>query len=351
MAFINKIATALPKYCHKQIDILEYMLSTYSIPKEMQSKVEAMYIKGGIEKRYSVLPDFNILSSRTLFAKLNPSVQDRMAVYNANATTIGVQAIHNLEIELKDITHLITVSCTGMCAPGLDITIMQKLGLRSNCIRTSVNFMGCYAAIHALKLANAFCETNKNANVVIVLVEFCTLHFQQNYTFENVATSMLFADGCAAIHVSNAPSTQSLEMKSFYSEVQDNSLQDMAWHITDIGFAMNLSAFVPTIIGENILELLQNAMQNGGYKNEAITHWAIHPGGKKIVSEIKNALQLELPDVMISNKILNDFGNMSSVTLAYVLQEVMLISKAKENIFAVAFGPGLTMETLILEAW
>ncbi len=350
MAYIQQISTALPAYKHAQLDILDYMLSTYEVPTEMVGKITAMYHKGGIDTRYSVLPDFNVKNNKSIFAKPNPLVQDRMAVYNANATDLGMQAANAINIDKASITHLITVSCTGMCAPGIDISIMQGLQLNANCVRTSVNFMGCYAAVHALKLANAFCATDAHANVLIVLVEFCTLHFQHEYSMENVATSMLFADGCAAVLVNNQKQEGSLHLKSFYSEVQKNSLQDMAWHITDIGFAMQLSSYVPEIIGTNIDSLLQKALTAAGLNKQDIKHWAIHPGGKKIVSAIQKSLDLTTQDVVHSNTVLKNHGNMSSVTLAFVLKEIMAVAQTGESIFGVAFGPGLTMETLILEA-
>jgi predicted naringenin-chalcone synthase len=350
MAYINKISTVLPQYKFKQMDIYRYMLEAYNIPKEMEGKIEAMYAKGGIAFRHSVVPDFNIANPKTLFAHPNPTVQQRMEVYNANATQLGKKALAELAIEPTEVTHLITVSCTGMCAPGLDILLMQAMNLPANCVRTSVNFMGCYALVHALKLANAFCATQPNAQVIIVLVELCTLHFQHTNTMENIATSMLFADGCCALLVSNTKTDKALQLTSFYSEVQDNSLQDMAWHITDTGFAMSLSAYVPSIIGQNIQSLLERALKSAGLQKSDIALWAIHPGGKKIVAEIKNALELSAQDVSISTKILEENGNMSSVTLGFVLKEMMQVAKPAENIFGVAFGPGLTMETVVLQA-
>lgn len=350
MAFINKIATAMPAYKHEQNSILQYMLEAYNIPVEARGKVEALYAKCGIKHRYSVLPDFDITQSKTLFANPNPLLQERMGIYNNNALELGVGAVVKLNINNSDITHLITVSCTGMSAPGLDVLLLQKLNLPADCIRTSVNFMGCYALVHALKLADAFCATNEKANVIIVLVELCTLHFRNEYSMENIATSMLFADGCASLLVSNNKTEKAMAISSFYSEIKSNSLEDMTWQLTDTGFKMSLSAYVPDILAQNIEGLLNNALQKSNISQQQIAHWAIHPGGKKIVSEIQKALNLDNTDVEVSKSVLEQYGNMSSVTLAYVLKQINEQAKANDYIFGVAFGPGLTMESVIVQA-
>ncbi len=323
------------------------MQSTYPIPEADAGKVRAMYSRCGISQRYSVLPDFSTSDSSVLFNKENILMQDRMAVYEKNAILLAQDACNKIPENITTCTHLITVSCTGMSAPGLDIQLLKKLKLQSNIVRTSVNFMGCYAFVHALKLANAFCKAEPEANVLIVLVELCTLHFQQEYSFENVATSMLFADGCSAVWVSNKQSEKALQINSFYSEVHGNSEQDMTWNLTDLGFKMTLSAYVPEIISQNIKPLLQRAIAKSSLQNLDIAYWAIHPGGKKIIQEIQKALELTADDVAVSKLILQENGNMSSVTLPLVINGFKENQLPNKPMFAVAFGPGLTMETVL----
>jgi predicted naringenin-chalcone synthase len=348
MPYINQITTVLPPNAHQQSAILDYMLEVYPTPDEHLGKIKALYSRCGIDTRYSVLNDFNVaVSERTLYKQSAPLMQHRMAAYMETALPLCTKAVNELEFKQSEITHLITVSCTGMSAPGLDVLLMQALELPANIARTSVNFMGCYAAVHALKMAHAFCATAAEVKVLIVLVEACTLHFQYEYSLENVATSMLFADGAAALLVSNNASEKSLQLNSFYSEVQNSSLQDMTWNLSDVGFKMTLSAYVPDILAANIEGLLHRALQNKKAVSD-IKHWAIHPGGKKIVEEIRKALQLSPEDVHDSLEVLRLHGNMSSVTLAFVLLLKMNKAQSGEDIFACAFGPGLTMETILL---
>jgi predicted naringenin-chalcone synthase len=349
LSYINKIAQALPKFKHSQSDILQYMIGAYHMPKEFIGKATALYSRSDIDYRFSVLPDFDLGVQPTLFKEANINMQSRMEVYMPNALQLGAQAFKELNIDSKEVTHLITVSCTGMAAPGLDVLLMQQVGLNPNVVRTSVNFMGCYAAVHALKLANAFCALDKNAKVAIVLVELCTLHFQHTFSIENVATSMLFGDGCAAILVSNQASEASVKIKGFYSEIKPSTLQDMTWGLSDTGFLMTLSAYVPDILGANIMPLLNNALNKFNIKKESITNWAIHPGGKKIITEIVKALSISEVDVVISRNVLKEFGNLSSATLPLVIDRHMSMMNKGDIGFGCAFGPGLTMETILFE--
>ncbi|HSU51460.1 MAG TPA: type III polyketide synthase, partial [Segetibacter sp.] len=265
---------------------------------------------------------------------------------------LSVAAIENCiadKIEPGEITHLITVSCTGMSAPGLDLQITEDLNLPNNIFRTSVNFMGCYAAIHAMKIANMICDTTKKANVIIVCTEICTVHFQKHFNLDNAASSLLFGDGSAAVLLSNhLVSSNSLKLKSFYSEIAYKGRDDMSWHISNTGFLMKLSAYIPQLIQEDIDKLVQNALQEAGFNQNDITHWCIHPGGRKILEVIQAKLSLTAEDISCSRSVLSKYGNMSSPTILFVLKEIMEgIQSAPANVFGVAFGPGLTMETFI----
>lgn len=317
-------------------------------------KLAFLYKHSEIENRYSVLDDFAKSEYEWNFLKpdFTPSLDDRMKLFQQYAPALSVAAITNTVegfIDPGEITHLITVSCTGMSAPGLDLQIAEALQLKSNLFRTSVNFMGCYAAIHALKMAQMICDSSVKANVMIVCTELCTIHFQQQYTLDNAASSLLFGDGSAAVLVSNTiNSPNSLTLKSFYSEVCYKGKEDMSWQLSNNGFLMKLSAYIPQLIHEDIAALVDKALKHGNLGKDEITHWCIHPGGKKILEVIKQQLLLGVEDLSCSRKVLSEYGNMSSPTILFVLKEIMEGTQHKPaNIFGVAFGPGLTMETFI----
>ncbi len=366
MSALVSLATAVPSFQHQQSDILQFMLQQYQFEQgEKGEKLSAFYQKSGISYRHSAVPDFSTdLQQTTLFndSTTIPTVQERLKIYRQTALPLAANAINKCwlpAIQQKDISHLITVSCTGMSAPGLDIELMQQLELRPDIYRTSINFMGCYAAFHALKQANDICKAHPTAKVLVVCVELCTLHFQNETDMDNITATMLFADGAAAFIVcaddfAKQHKMRGLKMKSFYATVAFDGAKDMSWDISSTGFLMRLSAYIPRIIAKDIRPLLQQALANGQQEKEEINHWAIHPGGRKILEVIMAALQLESNALAASYKVLNNYGNMSSPTILFVLFELWqqhIEFPKKETIFAAGFGPGLTLETALLESF
>ncbi|MES2881374.1 MAG: type III polyketide synthase, partial [Bacteroidota bacterium] len=253
-----------------------------------------------------------------------------------------LQHVHNA----KAITHLITVSCTGMSAPGLDLQVMELMDLPKDTHRTSVNFMGCYAAIQALKMADAFCTANPQAQVLIVSTELCTLHFQREHTMDNIASSLLFGDGsAAALVVSNNHAAKGLVLDDFYSEVITKGKRDMAWELSSQGFVMTLSGYIPELIEEDFQAILQRAMAKTNSDVSSVSHWCIHPGGKRILEAIERSLHLSSQALLPSYEVMKDYGNMSSATILFVLKKILHDKKEIKKLAAAAFGPGLTFET------
>jgi predicted naringenin-chalcone synthase len=350
---IVSIGTAVPAYCHQQMEILQFMQTVYAATETEKRKLRFLYQQSGIRQRYSVIADYSRPFNEWKFYPQTenlepfPSLEQRMALYNKYAPLLSVDAIrdclHNIA-HPHEITHLITVSCTGMSAPGLDLQIMELMDLDKNIFRTSVNFMGCYAAIHALKLADALCKSDTRAKVLIVCTELCTLHFQREATIDNITSSLLFGDGCAAVLVFNNSST-GIEIAGFYSEVIPKGKRDMAWELSSSGFLMTLSGYVPELIEEDFLFVVTRALAPYGIKAGDIQHWCIHPGGKKILEAIEHSLGITKENLKLSYDVLANYGNMSSATILFVLKEIMHHKQAGQNIFASAFGPGLTVET------
>jgi alkylresorcinol/alkylpyrone synthase len=235
----------------------------------------------------------------------------------------------------------------------LDLALLEELKLRNNCYRTSINFMGCYAAIHGLKLADSICKNEPDAKVIVVCTELCTLHFQKETEMDFVASSLLFGDGSAAVLVTHDSYKETgIYIKGFYSEVKLKGKKDMAWHLSSKGFLMTLSAYIPQLLQEDLRQLILSALKQHHLSPEEITHWAIHPGGKKILETFSKELDLKENDLRYSYKVLKEYGNMSSPTVIFVLKEIMkeLHSGKPNHIFASAFGPGLTMETALFDS-
>ena len=361
MSKIISIGTAVPAHKHDQKNIFNFMHKVYALDEVEKRRLRFMYNQSGIDNRYSVIPDYGLPAGDWSFYPATenlepfPDLELRMSWYNKTAPPLSIAAIDDCLAGVMDknlITHLITVSCTGMSAPGLDLQVMEAMDLAPNIFRTSVNFMGCYAAIHAMKLANAFCIADSKAIVLIVCTELCTLHFQHENTMDNLASSLLFGDGSAAIIITHDNNEHpGLGINRFYSEVAFKGKKDMSWELSSSGFLMTLSGYVPDLIEEDFNTLVTHSIENASLQKEDITHWCLHPGGKKILTAIQNSMHISEKELQHSYNILKAYGNMSSPTILFVLKEIMEELKhdhKKSNIFGAAFGPGLTMETFIL---
>lgn len=354
MSKIVSIGTAVPAYCHRQMDILSFMQNVYALNETEARKLRFLYSQSGIEHRYSVLPDYSrpVAEWRFYAPTENlepfPSLEQRMAVYQKQAPLLSVDAIRdclNHTHHHKNITHLITVSCTGMSAPGLDLQVMELMDFEKTIFRTSINFMGCYAAIHALKLADAICKTDPAAQVLLVCTELCTLHFQREATMDNMASSLLFGDGsAAALVMHDNAATEGLTIDQFYSEIKPKGKRDMAWELSSTGFLMTLSGYVPELIEEDFAAITARALQKEEKVSADVSHWCIHPGGKRILSAIHKSLGFTNGQLHCSQEVLKEVGNLSSATILFVLKK-LLQQKKIPKLFGAAFGPGLTVET------
>ena len=353
------IGTALPSFRHTQEDILHFMQQVFDLDTAGQRKLKFLYQHSGISSRYSVIPDYSRPMSEWKFFPAGeslepfPSLESRMYQYNRFAASLSVDAIRHClshtRTRPEEITHLITVSCTGMSAPGLDIQVMELMELPKSISRSSINFMGCYAALHGLKQALAICKSEPAVKVMVVCTELCTLHFQKTPTIDNITASMLFGDGAAGVLIANDESEKGVVIKDFYSEVLPKGKKDMAWGLSSSGFLMTLSGYVPELIETDFRPLLNRALTKYSLGMEEISAWCIHPGGKRILQAVEKSLSLGSSALEAGYSVLDKYGNLSSPSVLFVLK-AMLDRGAEGNIITAAFGPGLTMETCWLEA-
>ncbi|HEY2722288.1 MAG TPA: type III polyketide synthase [Chitinophagaceae bacterium] len=358
MSKIISIGTALPEYKNRQDDILKFMQLVFAMDNLENRKLKYLYHHSGIDYRYSVIPDYSCKINDWQFYPQTenlepfPSLEQRISLFNTHAAPLSVKAIQSCienHIESNEITHLITVSCTGMSAPGLDLQVMELMDLPKHIYRTSVNFMGCYASIHALKIADVICKQEKNANVLVVCTELCTLHFQKEPTLDNITSSLLFGDGAAAVLVTgNDRNRTGLRIDNFYSEVITKGKKDMSWELSSSGFLMTLSGYVPELLEEDFSPLVTRSLEKAGMEKNEITHWCIHPGGKRILDAIHRSLAFSGDEFRESHDTLGEIGNVSSATILFVLKKIMQQKLLpSQKVFGAAFGPGLTMETFV----
>ena len=347
---ISSMAVAVPEYTISQKQALNFMVKINELDEEEAHKLEVLYRASGIDQRHTVIEDYTRLSDFNFFPNDTvsefPSTKERMDFYRSEALKLSVKSIENClnkcSVETKEITHLITVTCTGLHAPGLDLDLIESLGFQTNIERTSINFMGCYAAFNALKVADSICKS-KDAKVLIVCTELCTLHFQKGKLEDDLLANALFADGSAAVLVeSNTQQKQYLTIKEHNCDILTNGKSEMAWGIGAFGFEMKLSSYVPDVIQGGIEKLLSTYSSKHDY-------YAIHPGGKRILKVIEAALDIPKELNSAAHEVLRRYGNMSSPTVLFVLHKLFYsidMSDHEKQVLALAFGPGITLESM-----
>ena len=367
--YITAIGTAVPDHRIAQKDIARFMARTLQLNEDRRQRLLALYRASGIDYRYSVLEDYGRSDGFSFFPDAPglepfPTIQQRMQVYQQEAVRLSSLAATRCldqlpDLHRSDITHLIYVSCTGMYAPGVDISLINSLGLNTSVQRTAINFMGCYAAFNALKVAHSIAQSSPEANVLMVCTELCSIHFQKSDDEDTLLANALFADGSAAAVVSQHRNGDGirLSLEQFCCDLAPGGQQDMAWNIGNFGFEMRLSSYVPNIIQQEIKQLTQRLMQRLAYaegdlaSEVAVDYYAIHPGGKRILQVIEEVLSLQKHDNRYAYDILRRYGNMSSPTILFVLQKLMsdlTVADHDKHVLGLAFGPGLTLESMLL---
>lgn len=359
--YLHHIDTAVPSTAYEQTaaaDILKRAIAHED--RRTERLIQRLYTHSGIERRHTVLSGFapgtpgGLFHDATSGTFRSPSTEERNTIYTdaarRMAPKLAARVIDNCPgVERGDITHLITVSCTGFFQPGPDFAILQGLGLDARVERYHVGFMGCYAAFPALRMAQAFCLAQPDAVVLVMCIEFCSLHLQWSGTTDDLLAGSVFADGLsAAIVCARPPAHGGLQLDAFASALAPAGEGDMAWTIGNHGFQMRLSSYVPELIQHSIAEAVAPVLAKSHTTPKEITHWAVHPGGRAILDKVERGLELPPESLAASRDVLRNFGNMSSATILFVLKEVLARAATRERIVALAFGPGLTIESAVL---
>ncbi|MEI9418116.1 type III polyketide synthase [Mesorhizobium sp. Cs1321R2N1] len=348
-AFINRIATAVPDHGVHEF-FLQFAGSQLADPRR-RAIFDRMADKGGIEHRYSCFapasdPEGLSVDLAGVFKRgAFPGTAKRMEMFATAAPALAERALERLleGEDRKGVTHLIVTTCTGFSAPGIDLEIIARCNLPTTVERTIIGFMGCYAAINALKLARHIVLSEPAAHVVIVCIELCTLHLKETADLEKLLSFSLWGDGCAAASVTARPFGIGLD--SFHAIVDADARDLMSWSVHDDGFDMVLSGQVPAAI--------QNALGKGvgailGNRTAAnVDLWAVHPGGRSILDAVERALDLPPDALLPSRDVLRENGNMSSATVMFVLERMLRGVTDDDVGCAMAFGPGLTAETMM----
>ncbi len=363
MSYVTAIGTANPVNRFSQSMIASFMLRAMELNNGDERKLRTIFRSSGIDFRHSVLEDYGKIRGFTFYPDTDtldpfPGTEKRLQVFRRHALDLSVASFHDMlqhhpNFHVRDITHLIVVCCTGMYAPGLDVDLVKALDLPTTVQRTAINFMGCHAAFNALKIADAWCRSQSDAKVLIVCTELCSLHFQRAASDDNLLANALFADGSASVLVeAETGSPLKLKLEHFHSDLSTDGLSDMAWTIGDLGFEMRLTSYVPDLIRKGIAGFTRSLLEKASITLSDIQHFAIHPGGKRILQVVEEELEIERNRNSPAYEVLRNYGNMSSPTVLFVLKQIVsgLNGTSRgERILGVAFGPGLTLESMVLK--
>lgn len=349
-AYLNRIATAVPE--HDVHDVFVIFAEKMLADPRLRAVFRRMANRSAITHRYSFLnpqpgPDRFSAHDANEFYRLGnfPTTSRRMELFEQTAPLLMRKAVDRLALsdaERAGITHVLVTCCTGLYAPGLDFEIVEHLGLSPGVERTMVGFMGCYAAINALKLARHIVRSEPEAGVLMLNLELCTLHFQETQDLEQVLSFLVFADGAAASLIT--AQEQGFGLDSFKAVMVPDTQALITWKIRGLGFDMLLSGEVPGHLGRALRESGLTA------EREGIDLWAVHPGGRSILDAVEKGLDLPHDALAASREVLSCFGNMSSATVMFVLQRLMQQALPGQRGCAMSFGPGLTAETMRFHA-
>ncbi|HTW45032.1 MAG TPA: type III polyketide synthase [Acidobacteriaceae bacterium] len=349
-AYLNRIATAVPE--HDVHDAFVVFAERMLADPRLHTVFRRMVSRARIAHRYSFLNPQNDSGqsfphgAHQFYRPGNfPDTARRMKLFEQSAPVLMKKAVDRLalsKMECSSITHVLVTCCTGLYAPGLDFEIVDYIGLSPGVERTIIGFMGCYAAINALKLARHIVRSEPGAAVLMVNLELCTLHLQETQELEQVLSFLIFADGAAASLITARE--QGFALDSFKAEMVPGTRELITWKIRGLGFDMLLSGQVPAELGRALLEHKLMAERDG------IDLWAVHPGGRSILDAVEKGLELPAGALAASREVLSCFGNMSSASVMFVLQRMMRQAQAGQRGCAMSFGPGLTAEMMLFHA-
>jgi len=342
---ILSLATGTPQNRHEQMEIHDRWLSPYI----NSQRARAIFAAAEIDSRYSVLADSSFLADE-------PSTKTRNDIYMAAARPLAAEiikrALTQAGLSVTDIDHFLLISCTGFDCPGLDVLLAWDLAMRADLRRSALIGMGCHAGLTGLDRAMLELAARPRSHALLLAVEFGTLHFQHGKSIENMVAGAIFGDGLAAAVIGpHSPATGQPHLLDTMTYTDHASQDLMGFHLSDHGFRIRLATRVPKVLKATVPGLVTGFLARSGLKTEDIRFWGIHPGGAKIVDYLQEALELRDEDVHFSRQVLRSYGNMSSVTIFFVLEKIIRQGQPRPGDYALlqGFGPGLTIELCLIQ--
>ena len=338
-SYIHSVACISPQTQIEQPAAARHLAARSTVSPH---SIDRLYRLAGVDTRQTALSNLTLLYDDR---SASPSTAARMDHYEQNAAALAIvaarQALHAANLDSNAVTHIITVSCTGFYAPGIDHAIIEALELNTTISRTHIGFMGCHAALNALNIADSLARANDDT-VLVVCIELCSLHLQYSDKPDLLVANSLFSDGAAALVCSCSKRSEAkFEVRSFHSQVFKESADLMSWRIKDHGFEMSLSSKLPALLRSELPATLNNWSCKHAWSISEIIGWAVHPGGPRLL----NVCESILGELKHSRQVLREHGNMSSPTVLFILDQM---ARSIGDYGLIAFGPGVSFEGAIL---
>ena len=370
-ATILGLGTAVPQHTMSVDEATEMAAEICCDNPRDARRLAMMYKKSGVRNRHTIVPfqtAFRWVHDDTnadvaVIAGRGPTTAERMELYAEHACGIAFEAaegaLHQAALGADQITHIITVSCTGFEAPGTDVKLMTALELAATVERINVGFMGCHGAINGMRVAQAIVEANPRARVLLCAVEICSMHYCFHWDPEKMIANALFADGAAALVIANQCAadnvngavhgrlTEGRQIIATGSCLVPDTQHAMTWRIGDYGFEMTLDASIPDLIEEYLPGWIIDWLAQHELTMDAIGGWCVHPGGPRILSAVERVVGLPPGGASNSREILAEYGNMSSPTVLFILQRYWQL-RTRGPFVALGFGPGLIAEAALI---
>lgn len=356
-AAILSLGTAVPDQQLEQGEAAAMAARLIGAEGKRERALEALYAGAGVRSRSTSAREGELYLPASVEQPHGPTTADRMSAYREAAPPLAIraarEALERSGRAPQDIAAVVTVSCTGFAAPGIDFALFDALGLDQRTSRTHVGFMGCHGAINGLRVADALAKSHPGRAVLLCCIELCSLHFSYKKGRGASTANALFGDGAAAAVVSCEQNAGSHAIRGFGSCRFEGSHDAMGWDIGDHGFEMHLSPQTPELLEKHVGPWVSAWLASFELSPKDIVDWAIHPGGPRVVDAVSSALGASEDAAQRAKRtaldVLAAHGNMSSPTVLMILDALLQDHARTGPVAALAFGPGLAGEALLLE--
>lgn len=362
---IEAIATGVPENTLKQADAAKFVADLPSI-KLNQSRIAKIYQNTKIDTRHMAVD--LLTPEQATFSRQRNTIKARMDLYREHAIPLAEkvanQAISKINSSTikEDIGMIVFVSSTGFIGPGVDAALIERLGLDRNISRVTVNFMGCAAAMNGIRVGADFVKAYPDRKALVICLELSSLNAVYDDNLNDIIIHSIFGDGCAAVILgssdrNSADSKGKIAITQHLSHLIADTQDGITLGIEDNGITCKLSRDLPNYIEAGVNPIIENFLAKNELTKEDIDLWAVHPGGTKIIQKSQASLGLTDQQVAISWKMLNKYGNMLSVSILFVLEQMFsqLADRQQPSNskpltgLGFSFSPGVGLEGILFE--